>query len=300
MTLANSRRGAFALCCILWLAGSARVAAQQESEQRAAAERRLSEHRVALAQRELEIEDIIDAMTLHSLGAREGSPDLPLVGGVMRERAEVEAELLAEEQHVEQLRALLATRVAELRVHGVATTVQMGEEEVVPAALPADTPSPAPAVEVAPVESTPEPKATTAEPASTGGEPTPASTPLPEGVSEEAELALEGRGLAGAVRDPLLLGRALFRAGRFDLARPLLLEAAELPSAGALQWFSYARCCERMGDYEAADRALQKIEAMDTHTAADGSASLGRWGLAANLARKQMLWMRDHGSATAR
>ena len=99
-----------------------------------------------------------------------------------------------------------------------------------------------------------------------------------------------------------LVGRVLFRAGKYESAIEELLPIASHSGSDLSDLFHLALSYEKLGRQKD-DRSLlakandlfSRLEARDSHEAQDGQLVLGQWGRAARTARQTMLWLLDEG-----
>ncbi|MEZ5966904.1 MAG: hypothetical protein R3F56_23895 [Planctomycetota bacterium] len=88
------------------------------------------------------------------------------------------------------------------------------------------------------------------------------------------------------------VGRALFKARKFERARQELTAAVEA-SPDLMDLFYLARSCEALGDNNKADELYLRVEALDT-VEVKGQKQPGAWARAARVARRQMQWMQNN------
>ena len=103
-------------------------------------------------------------------------------------------------------------------------------------------------------------------------------------------------------RDRSLVGRILFRAGKYEHAIRELKPLATGKEAALIDLFhlalSYEKLGRKSGDdsyFAKANDIFSRIEARDSREGTDGKPIMGRWGEAARTARQTMLWILDRG-----
>ena len=102
--------------------------------------------------------------------------------------------------------------------------------------------------------------------------------------------------------DHSLVGRVLFRAGKYENAIQELLPIASQSGADFSALFhlamSYEKLARKKGDrslFAKANDLFSRIEARDSNESKDGQLVLGQWGRAARTSRQTMLWLLDEG-----
>jgi len=102
--------------------------------------------------------------------------------------------------------------------------------------------------------------------------------------------------------DRSLVGRVLFRSGKYESAINELLPITQHAGADISDLFhlalSYEKLARKNGDQSLVAKAndlFSRIEARDSHEGENGKLVLGQWGRSARTSRQTMLWLLDKG-----